>query len=171
MPKIATERAGNPEFRAALEDAGLPTADLDRPGRFFIRYDEAGMPLAWGGLEVYGARALLRSVVVANHRRGQGCGRAVCRALIEEARARGLECLWLFTATAPNEEFANLCPSTAVCMKLPLWEAYARTAARSSVVWTRQRQLSHRNASAFERMLRGMKRPRTAWSSLRNFGR
>lgn len=142
MAKIATEQANDPGLRAALTGAGLPTADLDAPGRLFFRMDTAGAPAAYGGLEVYGAHGLLRSLVVAADRRGRGQGREMAEALINEARARGLTRLWLLTTTAPDffaklgfqraergsapaaiaasTEFASLCPASAVCMTLAL---------------------------------------------------
>jgi amino-acid N-acetyltransferase len=142
MPKIAVEHASNPAFRAALSEAGLPAADLAVPGRAFFRLEEAGAPAAYGGLEIHGTHGLLRSLVVVPGQRGCGHGSAMARALMEEARTRGLTHLWLLTTTAPeffaklgfqsidrsaappavaaSEEFANLCPASAVCMTLVL---------------------------------------------------
>lgn len=142
MSKIAIERADDPALRAALAEAGLPVTDLNAPGRIFFRMDEAGAPAAYGGLEIHGAQGLLRSLVVIPALRGRGHGRELVHALIAEARARGLTQLWLLTLTAPDfferlgfqrtdrasapaaiaasEEFANLCPATAVCMTLAL---------------------------------------------------
>jgi N-acetylglutamate synthase-like GNAT family acetyltransferase len=92
--------AADPALRHALLAADLPVADLERPGRRFYRFAEAGETVGFGGLEAYGEAVLLRSVVVAPDFRGTGRGRAITQALIDEARVLGVRDLYLMTTTA-----------------------------------------------------------------------
>lgn len=95
-----------------------------------------------GGVETRGSNGLLRSVVVTDPNRGQGYGMVLCDALEGRARADGVETLYLLTTTASaffrrrgyesvarervpsgirqTTEFADLCPSSATCMKKDL---------------------------------------------------
>lgn len=116
----------------------LPVADLpdalDRLAVCEVRGERAGV----GGLEFCGDHALLRSVAIAEGRRGEGHGRALCERLVAEAADAGAERVYLLTTTAPeffaslgfeevdreappraireSEEFRELCPDAAVCM-------------------------------------------------------
>jgi amino-acid N-acetyltransferase len=130
------------EVKEQLEQAGLPFDDVDEPGRFFYRVEIDGAPVGWGGLEPYGAEALLRSVVVPKPHQGRAHGRLLVSALADQARRAGVERLWLLTTTAPDffaklgfrktdreaapekirssAEFASLCPASATCMMLTL---------------------------------------------------
>lgn len=130
------------EVRARLKGAGLPYDDIDEPGRRFYRLELGGAPVGWAGLEAYGADALLRSMVIADHLRGQSQGRLLVSVIAAEARQLGVERLWLLTTTAAgffaklgfdtvrreaapaavqaSREFASLCPASATCMMLEL---------------------------------------------------
>jgi len=122
-----------------LEQANLPTGDLDSgPIRLYVAESEPGR-VGVGGLEVYDTVGLLRSVAVEPDHRGSGYGRAVVDALEAEARSDGLDALYLLTTTAaaffddlgyteiPRDEpptsiqettqFSELCPTSAVCMR------------------------------------------------------
>lgn len=129
-------------LRTVLNAEGLPTVDLDAPGRTFFRWDRPDGMAGYGGLEIYGVEALLRSVVVLPTARGLGLGREIAHDLIAHARSSGIERLWLLTTTAADffsrvgfqktdrssappaiaatTEFASLCPATAVFMTLKL---------------------------------------------------
>lgn len=132
------------ELEEALDSAGLPSADISLKGRIFWRFhDQSGRVVAWGGVEIHGKHALLRSVVILPRARGQGFGAQVVAFLIGYARLRGIDRVWLLTtgaadffrklgfaeaerATAPDAikstaEFASLCPASAVCMSRALW--------------------------------------------------
>jgi len=121
---------------------GLPAGDVrDHPEAFVVATLD-GACVAAGGLEVHGARGLLRSVVVGAPHRGRGCGTAVCDALADRARAADVETLYLLTTTAgaffrargyervdraavPEEirataQFAELCPDSATVMRRPV---------------------------------------------------
>lgn len=121
-------------LRAALGQAGLPTSDLEEPGRlFFGLSDDRGL-IGYIGLEGDGPDRLLRSLVLLPSRRGLGHGRELVERL-ERCVAGAVERLHLLTntaapffrangyvdadrATAPapiaaSREFTALCPASA----------------------------------------------------------
>jgi|SRR5579883_1990187 len=122
-------------FAVVLQEAGLPTDDLDGASRFFVLSSDAE---AFGGLEGSGPDQLIRSVVVSRSSRGRGLGGQIVEALVSQARTDGVERLWLLTtsadrffadlgwtvaerAAAPEavratRQFAGLCPASAVLM-------------------------------------------------------
>ena len=125
-----------------LEENGLPSRDVRaKPECFYVGCDGDGR-VGVGGVEVYGSDGLLRSVVVERSARGNGFGAALCDALEGEARADGVERLYLLTTTAADffaergyveiersaapasirrtAEFEDLCPATATCMEKSL---------------------------------------------------
>lgn len=129
---------------ALLAANGLPTAGVrSKPACFYVGYaddEPAGdEPIGLGGFEVHGAAGLLRSVVVEESARGRGWGTAICDALEAEAEATGIDALYVLTTTASGffagrgydrvdrsdapaairrtDEFAALCPASAVCMR------------------------------------------------------
>jgi len=122
-----------------LDDAGLPTTDCradDVTLYLATREDEV---VGAGGLERHGDAGLLRSVVVAPDRRGEGHGAAVVDGLETRAREAGAETLFLLTTTAADffaargyertdhevvpepiaatAEFSELCPDAATCLR------------------------------------------------------
>lgn len=122
-----------------LDANDLPHRDLDEsPGRFFAGYADGDL-VAAGGVELYGAAAVLRSVVVAEPYRGEGFGTALCDELERVVADEGADSLYLLTTTAPaffrecgfNETsrtdapqavresvlFAERCPDSATCMQ------------------------------------------------------
>ncbi len=139
MTPTAAKLADLPSIRALLAAAGLPGEDL-APAHldsFWVGHDAAGL-LAVVGLEPRGRAALVRSLAVRADGRGQGIGAALLAHAEAQARAMGVEALYLLTTTAerffatrgyagterdaaPPEirataEFAVLCPASAVCM-------------------------------------------------------
>ncbi|HXW25716.1 MAG TPA: arsenic resistance N-acetyltransferase ArsN2 [Xanthobacteraceae bacterium] len=126
---------------AALAKAKLPTADVEAPGRLFWQYENKDeVPVGFGGLEVRGEDALLRSLVTLPSVRNRGVGTAMVAALEFEARLHGCRSLWLITTTAADffdrlgyarcdravvppairetSQFSTLCPASAdVLMK------------------------------------------------------
>jgi N-acetylglutamate synthase-like GNAT family acetyltransferase len=137
-PLRAGERAA---LKAALAKAKLPTEDIEASGRLFWRFESRDeVPVGFGGLEVHGEDALLRSLVSLPPVRGRGIGAAMVAALEFEARLHGCRSLWVITTTAADffarlgyarceravvppairatTEFAELCPASAdVLMK------------------------------------------------------
>ena len=130
------------EIRRLLERYCLPTADLNSSQPFFLVAREGRTLLGAAGLELYGTTGLLRSIVVADSRRGRGLGRELVDAIEQTARKRGLQELVLLTETArdffaklgyadiardrappavrESAEFQSLCPQSASCMRKPL---------------------------------------------------
>lgn len=137
IPLAAWEREG---LSAALKKAGLPADDVAEPSRHFWRFSFADdIPAGFGGLEIHGADALMRSITTLPPLRGRGFGRAIVKAL--EAEAVMLKCRSVFLlttsaqaffeklgyaaidrATVPDSirattQFAALCPDSAAVMR------------------------------------------------------
>jgi amino-acid N-acetyltransferase len=95
FPLLPNERDG---IEATLSRAGLPVDDLDKPGRLFWRFSTPDeLPVGFGGLEVHGREALMRSIVTLPPVRGRGFGRAIVAALETEAKIAGSRNVWLLT--------------------------------------------------------------------------
>jgi amino-acid N-acetyltransferase len=125
-------------IRALLDNAGLPTSDLESAPAEFVVVRQGGQVVAAGALQRFGGSVLLRSVVVAESLRGSGLGRMIVWELERVARATKTSRLFLLTQTASeffarqgyriierssapqdiqgSEEFRSLCPSSATCM-------------------------------------------------------
>ena len=122
-------------LRRAMDEAGLPTDDLDLPGRTFFRLaDELG-PIGYVGLEQVGEDALLRSLLVLENKRSSGHGARLVAEVERVARRGGSMRLHLLTAGAASffrrlgfraasraeapsaiattAQFTGLCPSSA----------------------------------------------------------
>ena len=100
IPLASWEREG---VSAALRKANLPADDVSAPGRLFWRFETRDLtPAGFGGLEIHGDDALLRSVVTLPPLRRRGIARAMVMALEAEARIAGCRAIWLVTtALAP----------------------------------------------------------------------
>jgi N-acetylglutamate synthase-like GNAT family acetyltransferase len=104
QPLAVWERDG---LKAALAGAGLPAGDVAEPDRLFWRFETPDdVPVGFGGLEVHGRHALLRSVVTLPPLRKRGIGRAITAALEAEADMRG--CRDIFLLTGSTEYFDRL---------------------------------------------------------------
>jgi N-acetylglutamate synthase-like GNAT family acetyltransferase len=135
-PLAAWERDG---LKAALTKAGLLADDVAEPDRLFWRFERHDdMPVGFGGLEIHGTDALLRSIVILPPLRRRGSGRAVVGALEQEAQRHGCGAIYLLTmseadffarlgyaacardkvpdAIRSSRQFAALCPETAAVM-------------------------------------------------------
>lgn len=99
FPLAVWERDG---LAAALAKEGLPAEDLTSPEQLFWRFESDALPAGFGGLEIYGDQALLRSVVTLPPVRGRGIGSAIVAALEMEARIRGARTVWLLTDKAAD---------------------------------------------------------------------
>ncbi|MES2304187.1 MAG: arsenic resistance N-acetyltransferase ArsN2 [Gemmatimonadota bacterium] len=127
-----------PAVTALLAEAELPRDGVAESfGDFFVA-ESAGEVIGAAGLEIRGRDALLRSVVVAPAAQGHAVGHQLTARAIAEARARGLEKVWLLTISAigffprfgfrqvPREkvpdalqatvEFHHACPATAAVL-------------------------------------------------------
>ena len=120
----------------ALAKARLPADDLDAPAHLFWRFEtmDSG-PVGFGGLEIHGEDALLRSLVILPPVRSRGLGTAVVVQLENEAALHGCRAVWLLTEAASGffdrlgyarcdravvppkirdtQQFATLCPASA----------------------------------------------------------
>jgi amino-acid N-acetyltransferase len=93
VPLASFERDG---LKAALRKAGLPGDDVEEAGPLFWRFDRGDdIPVGFGGLEIYGRDALLRSVVTLPPVRRAGFGRAIVAAIEQEAEIRGCRAIYL----------------------------------------------------------------------------
>lgn len=130
------------DIAALLDACGLPTRDVAAHLSTFTVARDAGRLVGVIGLELHGALGLLRSLAVAEDRRGQGVALRLYAAELAVARAAGLEQLFCLTTTAEGffemlgfralardevpeairdtEEFRALCPVSAVCMARPM---------------------------------------------------
>jgi N-acetylglutamate synthase-like GNAT family acetyltransferase len=132
-PLKAFERGA---LSTALSKAHLPTDGVETPGYLFWRFETADdVPVGFGGLEIHGTDALMRSIVILPPLRGRGIGAAIVSLLESEAALHGCRAIWLLTATASSffaqlgyakcdravvpekiratGEFAALCPASA----------------------------------------------------------
>lgn len=104
-PLAAWERDG---LKAALVKAGLPADDVGDPHVLFWRFESyEDVPAGFGGLELHGDDALLRSVVTLPPLRQIGIGSAIVSALEVEARANRCRTIYLLTAS-DQDFFARL---------------------------------------------------------------
>jgi amino-acid N-acetyltransferase len=121
-----------------LQENGLPYKDIAlEKSQIFSYHDNEGAVIGSGGLEFYGAYALLRSVAVRKDLRGKSIGKLIVADLLDKAKQKSTE-VYLLTETAhdyfkhlqfhdvdrksaPKEiqsssEFSNVCPTSAACM-------------------------------------------------------
>ncbi|WP_254763433.1 arsenic resistance N-acetyltransferase ArsN2 [Natrinema marinum] len=129
-------------IEAILKANDLPHRDVrTKPECFFVAVSDAEFVGA-GGIERYEPDGLLRSIVTKRSVRDQGYGSAIYDELETHARKNGIETLYLLTTTAAEffrrrgyeaidreevpsrirqtAEFAELCPSSATCLKKSL---------------------------------------------------
>jgi amino-acid N-acetyltransferase len=131
---------------ALLEECDLPTSDVNARSLDEFVVAEAGGPIVGvAGVERHGPYGLLRSVAASEAMRGSGIGRAVVQSAIADAQSRGIDDIYLLTTTADDyfpalgfvrgdrdtapaeirnsSQFTDLCPSSAVLMRLDQDEA------------------------------------------------
>ncbi|WP_440999903.1 arsenic resistance N-acetyltransferase ArsN2 [Fodinibius sp. SL11] len=125
--------------RNILEGCGLPSRDLtnDHMQHFFIVKGDTE-PIGTIGLEIYNGHGLLRSLAVRSDHRGSGLGTVLVRNIESYAKKLGIDAMYLLTTTADrffqdigykelsrkeipevvlqSDEFAQICPSSAVAM-------------------------------------------------------
>ena len=98
--RVATE-SDLGRIKSFLRENGLPELGVDRwVKNFVIAEDQDGSLVGVAGLELYDRSGVVRSVAVDKHFRGQGYGRILVEAVVDNARARGLKTLYLLTDDA-----------------------------------------------------------------------
>lgn len=97
-------------FHAEMDErypGSVPTAaapgDFLAPGVFLLGLDDAGTPVACGGLRPDPVGGEVKKLYAAPAARGTGAGRALLRGLVEHARAQGMRRLVLQTGTEQPE--------------------------------------------------------------------
>jgi amino-acid N-acetyltransferase len=127
-----------PAIAALLREADLPHEDFADHLEHFLVARHGDEIVGAVGFELHGADALLRSLVVAPRRRGEGLGGRLVEQLTTSALAHGVKRFYLLTMTAEaffakrgfrktargsvpadiagTKEFNSLCPVSAVCM-------------------------------------------------------
>jgi N-acetylglutamate synthase-like GNAT family acetyltransferase len=127
-----------PAMRAVLRRAALPADDLEEPDVTLFAFARDGEVVGYGGLELYGDDALLRSIVVAPDRRREGVGRRIVALLLANAAGMGARRGYLLTTEAQKyfeglgfaaverrdappaimatRQMAGLCPASAALM-------------------------------------------------------
>ena len=138
--RLGPPAAGDwPPLRSLLADADLPVEGVGPgSGRFLVAVDAGGRVRGGVGLEGEPPDALLRSLVVDPAMRGSGLGETLLGAAESMAQSAGVRRLYLLTTTAAgyfetrgylriarraapaavlaSDEFAHLCPDSAIAM-------------------------------------------------------
>ncbi|MFM0329461.1 arsenic resistance N-acetyltransferase ArsN2 [Paraburkholderia strydomiana] len=131
-------------IKTLLVESDLPSSDVTAEllNGFFVVQNEKGVLVGSVGLERFGHKALLRSLVVTTAARDIGLARSSVACAEDLARESGISELWLLTTTATeffrksryvavdraavpvevqaSTQFSTLCPSSAACMKKAL---------------------------------------------------
>ena len=129
-----------PAIKELLASNALPIAGVDDHWRTFIIAREGERVIGCGGAETHQFVALIRSVAVAEDRRGAGVGRRIVRQLLDRLASRGIREFYLLTTSAEayfqkrgfktidrdeihpqlldSAELQGACPTTAICMRL-----------------------------------------------------
>jgi len=127
-----------PRIKEILSQNNLPADDCGCHTENFIVSQKEGKIIGVGGLEVYGAFGLVRSIAVIPECRSQGIAREIFTLVEVLANDRGVNTLYLLTETAADyfrklgfsvnsraetpeaiaatKQFSELCPSTAEVM-------------------------------------------------------
>lgn len=139
QPTYISRQPEFPAVIALLASANLPIEDLTEEHCEHFFYIGPGIsPNGLVGLELFGDVALLRSLVVAESRRGHGDGSRLLAHAESHARDRGVQRVYLLTTTAEkffasrgyqpvaresappairaSKEFSGICPASAVFM-------------------------------------------------------
>jgi N-acetylglutamate synthase-like GNAT family acetyltransferase len=140
----ASRPADLPVVLGLLREARLPE-DIEPHFESFLIAESSAAVVGTVGLEEFGSRVLLRSLVVVPSWRAKGVGRSLAREIVAQARSHGSEEIFLLTLDAgrfferlgfrdvdradvpadvrTTREFRELCPGTARVMKLAVTRA------------------------------------------------
>ena len=128
-----------PEIETLLKSFDLPVSDLKTAPIQFFGIKKDGILTATGALEIYNSDAILRSVAVHRNYQNLGLGKQITHFLENKAVEMGVQHLYLLTVTAEHffkklnyleinrnscpvailssTEFAEICPSSATCLR------------------------------------------------------
>lgn len=131
-----------PVICSLLESAELPLEGVKEHLNNFILFFQNDLLVGTVGLEIYGDKALLRSLGLNKDHQGKGYGLFLSQKIIELAKTKEISELYLLTESAQhffeklgfekisrNEvdkqvqtsvEFCSVCPQSTVCMLLKL---------------------------------------------------
>ncbi len=122
-----------------LKESKLPYNDISLKDNLFVAYyNDSGHLVASGGLEFYSGHSLLRSIAIEEKERGKSLGRQVVHDLLNRAKGKSINNVFLLTETAhdffiklgfrdinrdqvppevlASSEFTSVCPVSAACM-------------------------------------------------------
>ena len=124
---------------ALLKESKLDPSDLKQDHIRLFQFREGQQIIGVGGLEIFGAQALLRSVAIRKDFQGKGLGKKLVEQIENAANESGISALYLLTNTASHffkatgykvinrddfaeplkqtSQFSGLCPVSAICMK------------------------------------------------------
>jgi len=91
-----------PRMTELIAAAALPAVFITEFLDGFVVAERGGEVIACGGVEHYGACAVIRSVVVDPSARGLGVGVEIAGMLMDRARAAAAQDIYLFTAEAQD---------------------------------------------------------------------
>ncbi|MEO8030386.1 MAG: arsenic resistance N-acetyltransferase ArsN2 [Gemmatimonadota bacterium] len=136
------DAADRPAVESLLSSESLPIVGVANALSRFWLVDRDGKLLGMAGLEAYGTAALLRSVLVIPEWRGLGLAGQLVGRVLDDARAVGVQEVYLLTTTAEgyfralgfvpvarnlvaaevqsSVEFREACPASAACLVLQL---------------------------------------------------
>lgn len=89
-PMRRAERRDLAQVETLLKQADLPALEAQVPLSNLLVAEDERQVVGAIALEVFGRSGLVRAVVVAPERRGQGLGRELCRSLLARASELGL---------------------------------------------------------------------------------
>lgn len=88
------------EIQHLLKNSGLPFEDIGIHLNNFLCVMNYEKIIAVGGLEIYDDVALLRSLAVTERKRNEGIGQMIYSALIDHAKTKNINTIYLLTETA-----------------------------------------------------------------------
>ena len=126
-------------IRELLIDCSLPVDDLHAPAdRYWVGVEKDRVLIGCGAVEIHASAGLLRSVALQQRWRGSGVGRMIVSSLEAAASDQHMTGLYLLTETAEtffqrlhyrvveresvpaaiagSQQFAGICPASAVAM-------------------------------------------------------
>ena len=137
--QVVSTKKSLDEIIVLLRENKLPFQDIQLVNSLYVGYhDEEGRLVGSAGLEFYLPYALIRSVAVRETQRGKSIGTRIVVDMLERAREKGVEEVYLLTETArdffaargfsnvarervpdkvkASSEFSSVCPVSAAVM-------------------------------------------------------